>query len=132
MPFVRSLGAISLLCASTSGSCMTPVEAANNIMFLVAARNEGHFCRQFYPHTVESLMAWENKNSATFTKSTQTIENHAVATNAVTRSEASTVTVRLLMRLQKRDDEDLAPSRSRRTCSQYSDSLRHYESKLVR
>lgn len=122
----------TLLLLAPTAHAMTPNEAATNLMFLVAARNEGHFCQQFGGRTVDALMDWENRHAATFRKSNQTIEDHAVATGTTTRAEASTVSLTLLARLQRRDDQELAPGRNQRTCAKYRESLEVYGAKLVR
>ena len=130
---LRTFLAVTLLLATAvSAQAMTEAQAARNLMYLVAARNEGSFCKQFDTRALVALLAWEQQNLATFEKSTKTIENHAVATKTVSKAEASEVSMLLMARLQQRDDLELAQKRTEVTCSKYTESLKLYESKLAR
>jgi len=58
---------------------MTEIQAASNLMYLTAARNEGSVCEQFGGQSMKILITWETKNKETFAKSTKTIEEFAVS-----------------------------------------------------
>ena len=111
---------------------MTESQAASNLMYLTAARNEGSFCEQFGGQSMKTLITWETKNKETFAKSTKTIEEFAVSSKKVSKEEAKDVSLHLMARLQQRDDRELAAKRTRVTCSKYAESLTLYESKLAR
>ncbi|MES2947759.1 MAG: hypothetical protein V4858_04375 [Pseudomonadota bacterium] len=111
---------------------MTEAQAANNLMYLTGARNEALFCQQFGGKAMEALITWETKNKETFEKSTKTIEDFAVKSKKVSKEEAKVVPIGLMARLQQRDDSELAPKRTRVTCSKYAESLTLYEAKLAR
>jgi len=111
---------------------MTETQAANNLMYLTAARNEGAFCEQFGGKSMKALITWETKNKETFERSTKAIEDFAVKSQKVSKEEAKDVSLGLMARLQQRDDRELAARRTRVTCSKYTESLTLYESKLAR
>jgi hypothetical protein len=60
------------------------------------------------------------------------IEDHAVATQKLSKQEAAGVPEHLLTKLQQLDEREVGPKRNQVSCSKYPETLALYELKLVR
>jgi hypothetical protein len=122
------------LCVLTSHQAvaMTEKEASGNLMYFAFAMKQGELCEKLGFPGMGTLRPWEKKNGEVLVKSMRRIEDFATASQKVTRDQATDVSLGLFVRHKETFDRELAPSMGKASCMRFGETLRLYETKLVK
>ena len=111
---------------------MSEKEASRNLMYFAFAMKEGERCEKMGFPGMSALRSWEQKNGAVLIKSLRRIEEYAVASQKMTKEQATDVSLGLFVRHKESFDREIAPKHSQKSCMRFGETLRLYEEKLVR
>jgi len=120
------------LLISHQAAAMTEKEASGNLMYFAFAMKQGELCEKLGFPGMGTLRPWEKKNGEVLIKSMRRIEDFAAASKKVTRARATDVSLGLFIRHKETFDRELAPSMGKASCMRFGETLRHYETKLIK
>ena len=117
---------------SPPAAAMTELEAASNVMHFAFAMKEGELCENLGYPGLAALKRWEEAHGAILVKSLARIEEYAAKSKKVTREQAKDVALGLFFRNKETFDREMAPKLGPKSCGRFGETLRYYESKLVK
>jgi hypothetical protein len=111
---------------------MTETQASSNMMYFAFAMKEGELCGKLGFPGMQVLRRWEQQNAAVLVKSLRRVEDYALATQKLTREQAKDVSLGLFLRHKESFDREMAPNVGAANCMRLGETLRLYETKLIR
>jgi hypothetical protein len=121
-----------LLSLAMPAAAMTEQEASGNMMYFAFAMKEGEICERLGLPGLSALRQWEQKNGDALVRSLRRVEDYAAASGKVTREQAKDVALGLFVRHKDTYDREMAPGVTLKSCMRFGETLRLYETKLVR
>jgi hypothetical protein len=113
-------------------SANTEKEASTNMMYFAFAMKQGEACEKMGFTGTSALGNWEQRNGAALVNALRKVEDYAVANQKLTREQAREVALGLFNRHRETFDREMAPSLGKASCMQFAETLRHYETRLIK
>ncbi|MBC3918317.1 hypothetical protein H8L32_12570 [Undibacterium sp. CY18W] len=111
---------------------MTVNEAYNNLIFFQAAANEGDYCEnKLNIQALPALKKWQRQNDPVLKRTVNTIEQHLMTDKGLSKPEVKLAMVEVWKKMDDIDKRRLAERRTHKTCMQFTQSLKFYESRLT-
>lgn len=118
---------------SLDANAMSEQEAYRNLMFFQTSKSESEYCEnKLHVQAIPQQKKWQHQNATVFTSSINVLEQHFIKDKGIAKDELPLVIAAVWKKLEEVDSAKLADTRNYKTCAKFQESLKFYESKLVK
>lgn len=102
-------------------------------MYFQTAKSESEYCEnKLHIQAIPQQTKWRNLHAAVMARSIGTLEQHFINDKGASKKDMPAAIAAVWKKLEEVDKRELASTRTYKTCLKFPESLKFYESQLVK